>query len=541
MEMEEPKGSTTQHFESPRRGSTSSDLLTEKTIHAHSAALAAALEDRPSPWSKGYLRLYAICLLIYLCSTMTGYDGSLMGSINAMQAYIDYYHLPPKGNSGTGIVFAIFQVGQMAAAPFVWLSDWKGRRVAIFLGCLGVCVGTVITATSPTLGGFIAGRFVLSFFSTIAATAAPLYLIEIAPPQYRGTMAGMYNTLYYFGSILATVTVYASNLHLTNKGNIAWRLALWLQMWMQKTENMPAKLTDPRLIGKDRVDEARIVVARLHTNGDTNHRLVHLQIDEMTESVRVEGLLTFRKMFDLRVLFKSRARRYRLALNVAFSWFGQFSGNNIASYYLPYLVANVGITSVNTQLLLNIIYAIGGWIPAMIGARLHDVVGRRKMLMGAALGMAVCLFITAGTAAGYVNTGSKASSSASIAFIYVFGSVFALAYTSMQPIYPGEVMSNDMRAKGMGVLQLVGGCAGFVNTFAAPIKYWFYVFFAFFDIFEFIIIYFFFVETKGRTLEELDEIFEAKNPRKASTMKTTLRQRVTREEGGNKRVSVDVV
>lgn len=230
-----------------------------------------------------------------------------------------------------------------------------------------------------------------------------------------------------------------------------------------------SKLTHRRLVGKDRVDEARNIIARLHANGNKEHRLVDLQVEEMSASVRAEGMLTLKKMFDLRVLFKSRARRYRLGLNIAFSWFGQFSGNNIASYYLPYLVKNVGITSVNTQLLLNIIYAIGGWIPAIIGARLHDVVGRRKMMMGAALGMAACLFITAGTAAGYVNTGSKTSSSASIAFIYIFGSVFALAYTSMQPIYPGEVLSNDMRAKGMGVFQFVGGLAGFINTFAAPV------------------------------------------------------------------------
>ena len=184
------------------------------------------------------------------------------------------------------------------------------------------------------------------------------------------------------------------------------------------------------------------------------------------------------------------------------------------------------------------------------------------------MGMAVCLAIAAGTAAGYVKTGSKASSSASIAFIYVFGSVFALAFTSMQPIYPGEVLSNDMRAKGMGVFQLTSGCAGFVNTFAAPvalrdvsdipnllsssskvmltdclqIKYWFYVFFVFWDLFEFVFIYFFFVETKGRTLEELDEIFEAPNPRKASTAKATLRRRVVEasDERGEKRRSTSV-
>lgn len=132
-------------------------------------------------------------------------------------------------------------------------------------------------------------------------------------------------------------------------------------------------------------------------------------------------------------------------------------------------MAFVGVTNPNTQLLLNIIYAIGGWIPAIIGARLHDVVGRRKMLMGATAGMAVCLAIAAGTAAKFVQSGSQQASVASITFIYIFGSVFALGFTSMQPIYPGEVLSNDMRAKGMGVFQLTSGCAGFVNTFAAPV------------------------------------------------------------------------
>jgi MFS family permease len=266
-------------------------------------------------------------------------------------------------------------------------------------------------------------------------------------------------------------------------------------------------------------------------------------MDEMSESLRQEGMTTFRTFFDLRILFKSRARRYRMMLNITFSWFGQFSGNNIASYYLPLLVARVGITDVSTQLLMNIIYAIGGWIPAMIGARLHDVVGRRKMLLGVTLGMAVSLSITAGTAAGYVHTGSKAVSAASISFIYVFGSVFALAFTSMQPIYPGEVLSNDMRAKGMGVYQLTAGTASFVNTYAAPVAlssigYWFYVFFVFWDLFEFVFIYFFYVETKGRTLEELDEIFESRNPRKASTAIQEVRKRTVVNKKGEKHVDV---
>ena len=136
---------------------------------------------------------------------------------------------------------------------------------------------------------------------------------------------------------------------------------------------------------------------------------------------------------------------------------------------MPYMVAAIGITSTSTKLLLNILYAVVGYIFSTAGARFHDIIGRRKMLIGATAGLVIALAATAGTAAAYVNTGSRVASYASIVFIFVFGAVFASAYTSMQPIYPAEVMGNDMRAKGMGTYKIVGGCAGFINTFAAPV------------------------------------------------------------------------
>ena len=101
------------------------------------------------------------------------------------------------------------------------------------------------------------------------------------------------------------------------------------------------------------------------------------------------------------------------------------------------------------QLLLNIIYALVGWIFSTVGTRFHDIIGRRKMFMISTAGMVLCLSITAGTAADFVNSGSMASSTASIVFIYMFGAVFSWAYTSMQPIYPTEIISNDARAKGV--------------------------------------------------------------------------------------------
>lgn len=82
-----------------------------------------------------------------------------------------------------------------------------------------------------------------------------------------------------------------------------------------------------RLIGKGKVAEARAIVARFHANGDSDHPLVQLEMSEMANSLSEEGMVGWRNFFDLRVLVKTKARRYRLMLNMSFAWFSQFSGN----------------------------------------------------------------------------------------------------------------------------------------------------------------------------------------------------------------------
>ncbi|KAL3487615.1 putative transporter [Aspergillus germanicus] len=482
-----------------------------------------ALGGTPNPWGRGHLKLYAACLIIYLCSTMNGYDGSLMGSINVLPEYQSYYNT--SGASATGLVFSIFNIGQMAGALFVWVNDVCGRRMTLRVTAFLICCSAVFTALAPTLPAFIAARFLLSFFSTICCVAAPMLLVEIAPPLHRATVAGIYNTLYYMGSIIATFTMYGANIHLT--GNIKWRLPLWLQILCPGLAFLGSWFLpeSPRWqIAQGKHEEARQFIIKHHANGHADHPIVAIEMQEIEDSLAEVRSRSAWACFDLRSLFKSRARLYRVMLVITMGWFGQFSGNNVVSYYLPIMVENVGITETNMVLLLNAIYAVTGWIAATVGARLHDIVGRRKMLMGSCLGMSVALAIVAGTAAAYEQTGSVSSSSASIAFIFIFGVVFAVAFTPMQPIYPAEVLANDMRANGMMVFQITAGCASFVNIFAAPIameniRYWFYVFFVFWDLFECAFIYFFFVETKGRTLEELDAVFETRNPRKASTGK----------------------
>jgi MFS family permease len=135
---------------------------------------------------------------------MLGFDGSLMGSINVLPEYQAYYNLGSSGSSTTGLVFSIFNIGQMAGALFVWVNDMFGRKRTLTVSAFGVCCSAVFTALAPTLSSFIAARFLLSFCSTICCVAAPMLLVEIAPPLHRATVAGIYNTLYYMGSIIAT-------------------------------------------------------------------------------------------------------------------------------------------------------------------------------------------------------------------------------------------------------------------------------------------------------------------------------------------------
>jgi MFS family permease len=118
-------------------------------------------------------------------------DSSLMGAINAMDAYQETFGLDGAGST-TGIVFITYNLGQIAAFPFCGLfADGFGRRWCIFIGCFLVLVGTAIQTTANTLDQFIGGRFVLGFGASIASAAGPAYTVELAHPAYRGFMAGM--------------------------------------------------------------------------------------------------------------------------------------------------------------------------------------------------------------------------------------------------------------------------------------------------------------------------------------------------------------
>lgn len=207
------------------------------------------------------------------------------------------------------------------------------------------------------------------------------------------------------------------------------------------------------------------------------------------------------------------------------AFFGQWSGNNVVSYYMPTMFAETGIESSDTRLILNGIYPIFCMFAAIWGATLLDRLGRRQMLIWATSSTVVCFaIITAGTA---ISKGNQSASYAVIVFIYLFGIAFSWAYTPLQTLYSSEVLETKTRAKGSGLNFLFLNIAMCVNTFAAPVAMekigWrYYLVFVVWNCFETFAIWKWFVETAGHTLEQLAEIFESPNPVKESLKKRSV-------------------
>jgi MFS family permease len=241
---------------------------------------------------------------------------------------------------------------------------------------------------------------------------------------------------------------------------------------------------------------------------------------EMELQISTEG--SDKKWWDYTQLWKTRSHRRRLICVLSMALFGQWSGNSSTSYYLPVMLESAGITSESRKLLLNGINAPLCFISSVMGTMLLDKAGRRPLLMFSLICCIVFLAILtplSKVASEHPEQGSTAN--ASIAFIYLFGITYSFAWTPLSPMYVVECLDTNTRAKGKALAQFFTACASAIIQYGSGpafehIKYYFYIVFIGWDLFEVVFIYLFWPETKDRTLEELDEVFQAPNPVKRS-------------------------
>ena len=311
--------------------------------------------------------------------------------------------------------------------------------------------------------------------------------------------------------------------------NAAWLIPTWLQMLFPCILLAGCLVVpeSPRwLYVHGQVDACRKTLTKYHGNENPASLYVQLEMREFEQQLELDG--GDKRWWDYRCLFNTRANLYRALLcAVGVSVGSQLSGQSGVSYFLPAMLSTSGITKPATVLDINLGITLASGLAAVVGASQMDRFGRRKMLIGCCSAMTLLWGGMLGGTGAFHLDGSLPAANATIAFIFLIGIVFSGAYTPLQALYPVEVLSYEQRAKGMALQNMAGNAFSLINQFALPIALkninWktYFVFFAT-CLAEAVYFYVVMVETKGHTLEELDLIFEAENPRKASFLKKKI-------------------
>ncbi|GFZ50245.1 hypothetical protein JCM24511_08001 [Saitozyma sp. JCM 24511] len=494
-------------------------LVPQKTTTA-SELQDVLLLERPHPWSKNMISLYLILIPAYLCSTTNGFDSNTFGGLSALPSFEAYFDLA-MGNT-QGLLAMLYIVGNIIGALFAGqVADTFGRRYGMALGAILCIIGAILQGSAQSVNTLIPGRIILGMGALCGGTAAPSYVVEYSHPAYRGVMGGMYQTLFFSGTILTTFLEYGFS-YVPNSPNWTWRVCMSLQ-------GAPSVITlalvwfipeSPRwYIAHGDQGKARELLVKYHGNGDPNSRIVDLEMRQMIEAIDVNG--ADKRWYDWRSLFKTRADRYRMLVISMVSVFSELDLPP-TSYYLPIMVEAAGVTNTHTVLLLNALQTPIMLCFALTGLNIIERWGRRPSLMVSSTGMTISVaMITAMTA---VTPTHQHAGIVGILFLYVFLAIFAFFWTPLQALYPVEVLTFANRAKGFAYYGFLNNAIKIFNTYVPPLAIkkagWrFYILYIIVDAIGIVCIYFFFPETKGRNLEEVEEIFEAKNPVKHSLMK----------------------
>lgn len=317
--------------------STHEDVVDVKhgLIDAESSMLTnQAVADDVFPFfSMATARLLMVCSAGYFCTMLYGYDGTVMSGVNIMPQYQTYFGTSSIGGS-TGLIFSLFYAGAFIAVPMgFFLSDYFGRRAAMFTGASFALIGGVIQASSMSIEQFRAARFIIGLGSWCCFCYGPIYTIEMALPQWRGRLGGLLMVSLVASTILAGWLNFGCSYV---NSSFAWRFPLAFQcvppiLCLSVSWFVPES---PRwLVSRGRNEEALQILIRYHGNGNPDSTLVNLEYAELLQTIEIDG--ADRRWWDFRELVSNRANLLRSFVLADYGILVQWSGNSLGIYYLP--------------------------------------------------------------------------------------------------------------------------------------------------------------------------------------------------------------
>ncbi|KAL6251652.1 hypothetical protein RBB50_001862 [Rhinocladiella similis] len=481
-------------------------------------ALAKVLPQYGKPWYRvpHLLKLNLVLLVPLLSSAVAGYDGSMMNGLQSTDSWKEYFNHP--AGTRLGIINAAQSIGSVAVLPIVGMvNDKIGRRWTLLLGIVTVIVASIIQAASINYGMLVASRIIVGAGGMLVSQPSPMLIGELSFPTHRGKFTSLFWTCYYFGAILASWSTYGTQKHI-GSSDWAWRAPSILQAaypFIQLCFFWFVPESPRWLIANGKIAEAREILARYHTGGDSNHVLVEFEMAEISSAIEAEREAAATKWTSL---VSTPGNRKRTFIVVCLGAFAQWNGVAVVSYYLTLVLDTVGIKDADTQTLINGLLQIFNFWAAVSAAFLVDRLGRRTLFTWSGIGMLISFVIWTACSAVFDMSANKGAGVAVVVFIFIYFFHYDIAYTPLLFGYSTEILPYSLRAKGLTVemLSIYGSLVilAFVNPIALDNIGWhYYIVFCCILVAINVITWFFFPETKGHSLEEIAEIFDGPQAR----------------------------
>ncbi|KAL1625472.1 hypothetical protein SLS56_007366 [Neofusicoccum ribis] len=440
-----------------------------------------------------------------------GYDQGVMSGIIGADPFNDYFEETKDNKTYQGFVTAIYEVGCFFGAIIMLvIGDKLGRKRGIIAGAVIMIVGVIIqvAAVKPHnhMAQFIIGRTITGVGNGINTSTIPTYQAECSKSTNRGLLICIEGGVIAFGTMIAYWTDYGCSY---GSQDLSWRFPIAFQCLFGfiVAFAMIGLPESPRwLLTKDRHEDAVKVIAALR-GYTVDAEETRMEAAVIIDSIRASGHAGETRYRDLLTGGKTQHLR-RCLLGASAQLFQQIGGCNAVIYYFPILFEeSIGETA-NMSLLLGGINMIVYSIFATVSWFIIERTGRRRLFLIGTIGQ--CLSMVLVFACLIPGTTSAAKGAAVGLFLYI--AFFGATWLPLPWLYPAEVNPLKTRAKANAISTFTNWIFNFLIVMVTPImlekiKWGTYLFFAAVNACFFPIIYFFYPETKQRTLEEIDIIF----------------------------------
>ncbi len=418
-----------------------------------------------------------------------GFD---MGVIAAALIYVrDAFHLSTWMQEV--LVIAVLIGVMIGALIGGTVADRVGRRKTLVWGAILFIAGSILAPLSPNVYVLFVARTLLGIAVGFTSVTAPVYVSELAPPQSRGMLIGLYQFALTSGIALADLVGY-------------WFAASHGWRWMFAFGLLPALLflfmvltvpESPRwLFAQNKVAEAELVLKSYTDEAGARLLLEDIRLSLMTKMERRWSALW------------SPAVRGSLFIAVGFMLLVPATGINAVLYYGPQIFSLAGISSDKSAIFATFLVAITNVLATVIALVLVDRAGRKPLLFAGLGGMTLALLMLAVCFHNQAALGHSLGLIATSCLMF-FITCYAFSLGPIAWILVSEVFPLRLRGRGVAAATLSFGTSNFIVslTFLSLLKAagtsLTFIIYGAFCILTLIFVRYVIPETKGRELESI--------------------------------------